>query len=195
MQKNCDLRMTILNCWYGTTENWQISWGVSFHTNTSTSVAVTNASTIVCFIKDMQLFNVTLHQNSKHDSLRLGLTFQIENLLSCRRVWKVDWWNIYIITISQDLCTVVTVNKHIIIDQKVTAFWKNFHFWQWAIEYSAVSAVLILTSLTWYIILYFLLPFHCSPSFNFQALFLLLWFKHRGQFSYIQCSFLIVLLF
>jgi len=45
----------------------------------------------------MQLFNVTLHQNSKFGSLQFGLTFQIENPLSCRRVWKVDWWNIYII--------------------------------------------------------------------------------------------------
>jgi len=43
----------------------------------------------------MQLFNVTLYQNSNFDSLRLGLTFQIENPLSCRRVWKVDLWNIY----------------------------------------------------------------------------------------------------
>jgi len=43
----------------------------------------------------MQLFNVTLHQNSKHDYLKLALTFQIENPLSCRRVWKVDLWNIY----------------------------------------------------------------------------------------------------
>jgi len=105
-----------LNCWYGTTEYWQISWCVSFHT--STSVAATNASTVVCFFKDMQLFNVTLHQNSKLDSLRLGLTFQIENLLSCRRVWKLDLWNIYIIKISQDLCSTVTVNKCIIVHQK-----------------------------------------------------------------------------
>jgi len=30
----------------------------------------------------MQLFNVTLHQNSKFGSLRLGLTFQTENQLS-----------------------------------------------------------------------------------------------------------------
>jgi len=36
--------------------------------------------------KDMQLFNVTLHKNSKLDSLTLGLTFQIENQLSCRKV-------------------------------------------------------------------------------------------------------------
>jgi len=42
----------------------------------------------------MQLFYVTLHQNSKLDHLSLGLTFQIENLLSCRRVWKVTLWNI-----------------------------------------------------------------------------------------------------
>jgi len=34
----------------------------------------------------MQLFNVTLHQNSKFDSLRLELTFQAENPLSCTRV-------------------------------------------------------------------------------------------------------------
>jgi len=54
--------------------------------------------------------------------------------------------------------------------KKLLLFGKNFHFWQWAIEY---SAVLILTSLTWYFILYYLLPFHCSPSSNFLALFLL----------------------
>jgi len=53
----------------------------------------------------MQLFNVTLHQNSKFGSLRLGLIFQIENPLSCRRVWKIDLWNIYKNKISQDLCS------------------------------------------------------------------------------------------
>jgi len=37
----------------------------------------------------MQLLNVTLHQNSKLDTLRLGLTFQNEKPLSCRRVWFV----------------------------------------------------------------------------------------------------------
>jgi len=48
---------------------------------------------LVGFSKDMmmQLFTVTLHQNSKLDSLRLGLTFQIENPLSCRRVWFVKY--------------------------------------------------------------------------------------------------------
>jgi len=34
----------------------------------------------------MQLFNLTLHQNSKFGSLRRGVTFQIENPLSCTRV-------------------------------------------------------------------------------------------------------------
>jgi len=60
----------------------------------------------------MQLFNVTLHQNSKFGSLWLGLTFQIENPQSCRRVWKVDLWNIDKNKISQDLCSAVNVNKH-----------------------------------------------------------------------------------
>jgi len=41
----------------------------------------------------MQLVIVTLHQKSKFGSLRLRLTFQIEDPLSCRRVWKVDLWN------------------------------------------------------------------------------------------------------
>jgi len=78
----------------------------------------------------MQLFNVTLHQNSKFVFLRIGLTFQIENPLSCRRVWKVDLWNIYN-KISQDLCSAVTVsvNKHTIKDQKIyCCFGKIFIF-------------------------------------------------------------------
>jgi len=66
----------------------------------------------------MQSFNVTLHQNSKFGSLRLGLTFQIANPLNCRRVWKVDLWNIHKNKILQDLCTAVTVNEHTIQDQR-----------------------------------------------------------------------------
>jgi len=46
---------------------------------------------LVRFFKDMQLFNVTSHQNSKLDSSRLGLTLQIEFPLSCRRVWFVNY--------------------------------------------------------------------------------------------------------
>jgi len=42
-----------------------------------------------------------LHQNSKFGSLGLGLTVQIENPQSCRRVWKVDLWNICKNRISQ----------------------------------------------------------------------------------------------
>jgi len=55
----------------------------------------------------MQLFNVTLNQNSKFGSLRLGLTFQIVNPLSCRRGWKVCLWNIRKNKILQDLCSTV----------------------------------------------------------------------------------------
>jgi len=110
MQINFAFCMTILNCWYGTTENWHISWGISFHTNASTSVAVTNGTSYF-FFRDMQLFYVTLRQNSKFGSLRLGLTFQIEHPLSCRRVWKVDLWNIYKNKILQDLCSTMTVNE------------------------------------------------------------------------------------
>jgi len=76
----------------------------------------------------MQLFNVTLHQNSKFGSLRLGLTFQSENPLSCRRAWKVDLWNIHKNKISQDLCSTGTVNKHTIKTKKVTAVLEIFSF-------------------------------------------------------------------
>ena len=38
----------------------------------------------------MRLFNVTFHQNSKLDSLRIGSTFQIENLLSLQKSLKAQ---------------------------------------------------------------------------------------------------------
>ena len=76
----------------------------------------------------MQLFNVTLHQNSKLGSLGLELTFQIENPLSCRRVWKVDLWNIYKNKILQDLCSTVTVNRLLSKTKKVTAVLEVFSF-------------------------------------------------------------------
>jgi len=117
MQINFAFCMTILNCWYGITENWQISWGISFHTNASTSVAVTNGTsfpflgTCSLMLHFFFTFNVTLHQNSKFGSLRIGLAFQIENPLSCRRVWKVDLWNIYKNKILQDLCSTVALTN------------------------------------------------------------------------------------
>jgi len=55
----------------------------------------------------VQLVNVALLQNSEFGSLRLRLTFHIENPLSCRRVWKVDLWKAYKNTILQDLCSTV----------------------------------------------------------------------------------------
>jgi len=62
---------------------------------------------LVFIFEDMQLFNVTLYQNSKFGSLRLALTFQIEYPLYCRRVWKHDLWIIYKNKIWQDLCSTV----------------------------------------------------------------------------------------
>jgi len=53
--------------------------------------------------------------------------FQIENPLSCRRAWKVDLWNVHKNKILQDLCSTVTVNKHTIIDKKVSLL-ENFIF-------------------------------------------------------------------
>jgi len=77
----------------------------------------------------MQLCNDTLHQYSKLDSLRLWLTFQIENPLRGRRVWKVDLWNIsYKNKIPQNVCSTVTVDKHTITDQKSYSFGKILIF-------------------------------------------------------------------
>ena len=76
----------------------------------------------------MQLFNVTLHQNSEFGYLGLGLTFQIEHSLSCRRVWKVDLWNIYKNKVLQDLCSAVTVNKLLSKIKKVTGVLEIFSF-------------------------------------------------------------------
>jgi len=127
MQINFAFCMTILNCWYGTTENWQISWGISFHTNASTSVAVTNGTSFPFLWTRSYLMS----HNIIIPNLVLwpGLTFQIENTLSCRRVWKVDLWNIY-------KNSTVTVNKHTVLSKtkKLLLFWKYFHFWQWLIE-------------------------------------------------------------
>jgi len=63
----------------------------------------------------MQLFNVILYQNSKFDSLRHGLTFQIENPLKLQKSLKRFIW--YKNNILQHLCSTVTVNKHTIKDQ------------------------------------------------------------------------------
>ena len=147
---------------------------------------------LVFFFTGMQLFHVIFHQNSKLDSLRLGLTFQIENPLSCRRVWKAVLWNTFCKNkISQDLCSPVTVNKHAIIDQN---------------SYCRFGKIFILAMVNWIqyctnfnllnlICSFVLPPFHCSPSFNFQALFLFFYCNHCKQFSFIQCSALVVLLF
>jgi len=154
--------MTILNCWYGITKNWQISWGISFHTNASTSVAVTNGTSF-SFLRTCSYLMLHYIKIPKFVSLRLGMTFQNENPLSCRRVWKFDLWNIYKNKISQDF------NKHTIKTKKVTAILEIFSFlamvnWiQCCTNFNLLNLMLIL----------YFLPFHCSASFNFQPLLLL----------------------
>jgi len=140
---------------------------------------------LVCFFKDMQLFYVTLHQKCKL-GLRLRLTFYIENPLSCRRVWKVGLWNIYKNNILQDSCSTVTVNKHTIKGQKSYCCFGNIFIF-------GNGVVLILTSLNWCSILYLL--FIVQHLSTFKHCFCFFGFKHRRQFSYIQCSVLIALLF
>ena len=151
----------------------------------------------------MQLFNLTLHQNSKFGSLWLGLTFQIEIPLSCRRVWKVDLWNIYKNNILQDLRSTVTVNKRTIKDQKCYCCFGNIYFWQWLIEY---SVALLLTSITWCSILYFLFIVHhlstikhcfafsgwntVDSSLTFSVLFLLLCYFNILFYSW-HCVYLL----
>ena len=99
--------------------------------------------------------------------------------------------NIYKNKISQDLCSTVTINKQTILEQKKLLFWKNFHFWQWLIEY---SVVLILTSSTWCSALYFFL-FIVHHLSTFKHCFCIFWFKHHRQFSYtVFCSYCFVIL-
>jgi len=76
----------------------------------------------------MQLFNVTLHQNSKFGSLQLGLTFQIDNPRAAEGPERLIC-SIYTKTILQDLCSTVTVNKCTIKDHKsYCCFGKIFIF-------------------------------------------------------------------
>jgi len=143
----------------------------------------------------MQLVNVTLHHNSKFGSLQLGLTFQIENPLSCRRVWKVDLWNIYKNKILQDLCSTVTVNKHTIKQQKRTAVLEIFSFLA-MVDWTQCCT--ILTSLTWCSILYFL--FIVQHLSTFKHCFCFFRFKHRSSLTFsvlflLLCYFNIIFLF
>ena len=68
----------------------------------------------------MQLFNVTLHQNSICGSLRLGLTFQIENPLSCRRVWGAVRKNI--IFISDRFSTKTAISARIYLSLRTFSY-------------------------------------------------------------------------
>jgi len=145
---------------------------------------------LVFLFKDMQLFNVTLHQNSKFGSLRHGLTFQILNPLSCRRVWKVDLWNIYKNKISQDLCSTVTVNEHTIKDQKSCCCFGNIFILAMV---NWIHVVLILTSLTRCSILYFL--FIVQHLSTFKHCFCFFGFKHVGSSLTFSVLFLLLCYF
>jgi len=126
MQTNFAFYMTILNCWYGTTENWQISWGISFLTNASTSVAVTNGTSF-SFLRTCSY--LMLHY-IKIPNLVL---YDLDWLFKLKTHWvaeslKVDLWNVQN-KILQDLCSTVTVNKHTIKHQKSNCCFGNiFNF-------------------------------------------------------------------
>ena len=144
----------------------KISWGISFHTSASTSVAVANGTSF-SFLRTCSY--LMLHYiKIPNLVLWLGLTFQIETPLSWRRVWKVDLWNIYKNKISQDLRSIVTVKKHSIKEQKSYCCLEMFSFLAIVNWIQCCTNFNLLNLMLHFV----LLPFHCSASFNFQALFL-----------------------
>ena len=147
------------------------------YTNASTSVAVTNAtSLLLSTCSDLMSHYIKIPNLI---SLRLGLTFHIEIALSYRRVWKASLWNICKNKISVELYNTVTVTKHTFVHQKSDFCFGKKIFWQWWIEFSVVC-----TNFTSFKLMLFCTSLHCSPPFNFQALFLLFLFKHCKQFSF-----------
>ena len=162
MQINFAFCMTILNCWYRTTENGQISWGISFHTNASTSVAVTNGTSfsfvrtcsylMLHYIKVPNLFLYDLDWLFK---LKIYWVAEESERLICEIYTKTKFYKIYVV--QQLLTNILSKTK------KVTAVLEIFSFWQWLIEY---SVVLILTSLTWCSIFYFLFIVQHLSTFN-----------------------------
>ena len=115
--------MTILNCWYGTTESWQISWGISFHTNASTSVAVTNGTSFsflrTCsylILHYIKIPNLVLYDLDWLFKLKTHWVAEESERLICEICTKTKFYKIY----------VVTVNKHTIKDQKSYYFGNIF---------------------------------------------------------------------
>jgi len=51
----------------------------------------------------MQLFNVTLHQNSKFGSLRLGWVAEESERLICEIYTKTKFYKIYVVTVTNIL--------------------------------------------------------------------------------------------
>jgi len=145
--------MTILNCWYGTNENWQISWGIIFHTNASTSVC---SYLMLHYNKIPNLVLYDLHWLLK---LKTHWVAEESERLICEIYTKTNFYKIYVV--QQLLTNILSKTK------KVTAVLEIFSFLAMV---NWIQCCTILTSLTWCSILYFL-PFHCSASFNFKHCF------------------------
>ena len=144
----------------------------------------------------MQLFNVTLHQNSKWNLVLYNLDWlfklKTHELQKSLKRWFVKYTQKQFYKMY-----VVTVNKHYILSKtkKVTTVLEIFSFLAMVNQIQCCTNFNLLN-----LMLHFALPsfsLFSSASFNFQALFLLfLRSKHcKKQFSYIQCSVLIALLF
>ena len=162
--------------------------GISFHTNASTSVAVTKGTSFsflrTCsylMLHCIKIPNLVLYDLDWLFKLKTHRVAEESERLICEIYTKTKFYKIY----------VVTVNKHNYQrPKKLLLFRKYFHFWQWLIKY---SVVVILTPLTWCSILYFL--FIVQHLLTFKHCFCFFGFKDRRQLSYIQCSVLIALLF
>ena len=119
--------MTILNCWYGTTENWHISWGVSFHTNASTSVAVTNGTSFsflgTCsylMLHDIKIPNLVLYDLDWLFKLKTHWVAEESERLICEIYTKTKFYEIY--AVQKLLTNILSKTK------KVTAVLEMFIF-------------------------------------------------------------------
>jgi len=135
MQINFAFCMTILNCWYGTTENWQISWGISYQHQYS--VAVTNGTSFsflrTCsylMLHYIKILNLVLYDLDWPFKLKTHWVAEESERLICeiytkKKFTRFMWY-------SNCLQTYYPRPK------KLLLFWKYFDFWLWLIEYSVV---------------------------------------------------------
>ena len=168
MQINFAFCMTILNCWYRTTENWQISWGISFHTNASTSVAVTNGTSFFYFSRTcsylmlhyIKIPNLVLYDLGWLFTLKTHWVAEESERLICELYTKTKFHKIYVV--QQLLTNILSMTKTITAVLEILSILAMFNWIQCCTNFNLLN-----------LMLHFVLPFHCSASFNFQALFLL----------------------